>query len=86
MLSLYQPYGPLELGFVCNLAGELALSALLGEVQAPVYRLWIGTAKRLHDLGGVWTPAWQADLHFREMGGCIAERAWESAARARAAA
>lgn len=83
--AVYQPYGPLELGFVCNLSGELALDALLGETKAPVYRIWIGVAKRLQELGGVWTPAWQADPQFREAGGCIAERAWKSSAQAQAA-
>lgn len=83
--AVYQPYGPLEVGYICNLAGELALDALLGEAEASVYRLWIGAAKRLHELGGVWTPVWQADPQFRETGGCIAERAWESSAQAQAA-
>lgn len=83
--AVYQPYGPIEAGAVSNLAGGLALEALLGEVVAPSYRLWIGTAKRLHELGGAWTPAWQADPQFREAGGYLAERAWQSTAKAQAA-
>jgi hypothetical protein len=83
--AVYQPYGPLEVGFICNLAGGLALEALLGEVSAPVYRLWIGAAKRLRDLGGAWTPAWQTDPQFRETGGNLAERAWQTSAQAQAA-
>lgn len=82
--AVYQPYGPLEVGFICNVASELALESLLGEVNALAYRLWIGTGKRLHDLGGAWTPAWQADPQFREAGGHLAERAWQTPAQAQA--
>lgn len=83
--AVYQPYGPVELGFISSLAAELALDALLGDAQAPLYRLWIGATKRLHAIGGIWTPSWQADPQFREEGGCITERAWVTSAQVQAA-
>lgn len=83
--AVYQPYGPVELGFVCNLASELALDGLLNKEQGPAYRLWIGSAKRLAELGGVWSPAWRADVQFREAGGFIADRNWSQVAKEQAA-
>ncbi len=83
--AVYQPYGPVELGFVCNLASELALDALLGRQQRPIYRLWIGNGRRLRELGGSWTSAWRADPQFREAGAFVADRNWSEAAKEQAA-
>ena len=83
--AIYQPYGAIELGFVCNLASELALDALLGNMHAPIYRLWIGPSRRLHELGGEWTASWRADQNFRDVGGFLTERAWGTVKREKAA-
>jgi len=74
--AVYQPYGPIELGFVNSLVAELALDTLLGETEGPAHRLWIGPRKRLLALGGVWTSDWRNDTTFRDEGGFIAERPW----------
>ena len=47
--------------------------------------LWIGSAKRLIELSGVWSPAWRADVQFREAGGFITDRNWSQAAKEQAA-
>jgi molybdopterin/thiamine biosynthesis adenylyltransferase len=77
--AVFQPYGPVELGYVNGLVSELALDTLLSEENAPPYRVWVGSGKRLRQLGGAWTPDWQADPQFRDAGGFIAERAWPQA-------
>lgn len=74
--AVYQPYGPVELGFVNSLVAELALDTLLGETGGPAHRLWIGPRKRLLALGGVWTSNWRDDATFRDEGGFITERPW----------
>jgi sulfur-carrier protein adenylyltransferase/sulfurtransferase len=74
--AVYQPYGPVELGYINSLVGDLALDALLGEELGTAHRLWAGSGKRLRQLGGSWTEDWRTDASFREEGGVIAMRPW----------
>jgi molybdopterin/thiamine biosynthesis adenylyltransferase len=76
--AVYQPYGPVELGFVNSLAAELTLETLLGEQTGEVHRIWIGSGKRLRQLGGAWSDGWQVDPAFRDEGGFVHSRAWAS--------
>jgi molybdopterin/thiamine biosynthesis adenylyltransferase len=78
--AVYQPYGPVELGFINSLAAELALEALLGETIAPAHRIWVAPAGRLSRLGGTWTETWQRDPAFRNEGGFVLERKWPAEA------
>lgn len=80
--AVYQPYGPIELGFVTNLAGELALDVLTGKQSASTHRIWVGSRRRLLDAGGVWSSAWRRDTQFREEGNVSLTRAWPTADRA----
>jgi hypothetical protein len=77
--AVYQPYGPVELGYVNSLTAELALDTLLGEESGAVHRVWIGADKRLREVGGTWNAAWRADPAFREEGGFTLCRPWVSA-------
>jgi hypothetical protein len=77
--AVFQPYGPVELGYVNSLVSELALDTLLNGGSAPLYRLWVGSGTRLRRLGGGWTSDWHSDPQFRDPGGLIAERAWARA-------
>lgn len=54
--AVYQPYGPIELGFINCLASELVLDALLGTLDVPLHRVWFGSESRLKALGGEWSP------------------------------
>ena len=76
--AVYQPYGPVELGFVNSLIGELALDALLGEERAGAHRVWVGPARRLRHLDGAWNAGWRADALFREDGAFVVSRTWPS--------
>lgn len=76
----YQPYGPVELGFVNGLIAELSLDVLLGEATGTAHRLWVGPRKRLVQVGGGWSAAWRVDRAFREEGGFVFERPWPAAA------
>lgn len=81
--AAYQPYGPIELGFVNNLIAELALDAMLGVAAGPTHRIWVGPRKRLAQTGGNWSAVWRGDSSFREEGGFILERPWPLAADAK---
>jgi len=74
--AVYQPYGPVELGFVNSLISELAIDALLGGARGATHNVWAGCAKRLRELGGRWTEAWCADDGFREEGRISVTRPW----------
>jgi molybdopterin/thiamine biosynthesis adenylyltransferase len=74
--AVFQPYGPVELSYINSLVGELSLDVLLGEESSPIHRVWVGNGKRVNQLSGTWSAAWQADPQFRDRGGFIAQRAW----------
>ncbi|MGO3927350.1 ThiF family adenylyltransferase [Rhodopseudomonas pseudopalustris] len=74
--AVYQPYGPVELGFVNSLISEVAIDALLGDACGATHNVWAGCAKRLRELGGRWTEAWCADDGFREEGRISVTRPW----------
>jgi hypothetical protein len=74
--ALYQPYGPIELGFINSVAAELALDAILNEEQAPAHRVWVGASRRLRALGGNWTSVWTQDPQFRDEGDFCLTRPW----------
>jgi molybdopterin/thiamine biosynthesis adenylyltransferase len=74
--AIYQPYGPIELGFINSLVGEMALDVLLQSEVTPAHRIWVGQQQRLVELGGTWSPQWRNDPSFREEGGLVVSRAW----------
>jgi len=77
--AAYQPYGPIELGFVNHLIADLALDGLLGEAAGLSHKIWVSRRKRLLQMGGRWSVEWHADSAFREEGGFIFERSWPTA-------
>lgn len=74
--GVYQPYGPVELGFINCLTTELALDALLGEAGINCHRVWIGAAGRLKRLGGVWAESWSRQPEFQNEGGFVLSKSW----------
>ncbi|MDF2119235.1 ThiF family adenylyltransferase [Roseiarcaceae bacterium H3SJ34-1] len=74
--ATYQPYGPVELGFINGLIAELCLDALLGAQLESVHRIWAGSYQRLARSGGDWTPEWRRIAHDRLAGGFIHEQPW----------
>ncbi|MEQ1864441.1 MAG: ThiF family adenylyltransferase [Micropepsaceae bacterium] len=81
--AVYQPYGPVELGFVSSLVAEAALETLFGECTWPLHRIWVAPRKRLQSLGGAWSNTWRTDGEFRDGGGFLLERTWPAGACAR---
>jgi hypothetical protein len=56
----YQPYGPVEMMFICAMVVELSLDVLLGAVTTSTRRTWVGRRSLLVSVGGQLTEQWQA--------------------------
>ncbi|WP_345821871.1 ThiF family adenylyltransferase [Methylobacterium fujisawaense] len=74
----YQPYGPIELGFVSSLVAQLALDGLLGKIAISSARIYAALRSTVEDLGGRWTADWVREYPARVDGGAFVDRAWSS--------
>lgn len=74
--SVFEPYGPVELGFINALGAELALDTLLGTAASPTHRIWACSRRALERNGGSWTSAWRELSGFRDEGAFVTERPW----------
>jgi molybdopterin/thiamine biosynthesis adenylyltransferase len=72
----YQPYGPVELGHVVNVIGELVLDGLLGKISTSTHRIWIGRAGLLSEAGGEWTEEFLQLPGATSHGGQLLDRTW----------
>ena len=75
----FSPYGPIELGYITNLASEMALEAVLDPTTPSRQRVWAARAARLRAAGGQWTDEWLAGRPGREVGGFIEDLPWPGA-------
>lgn len=57
--GMFQPYGAIELSHSHGLVADLAIDVLLGTVNKPEHRTWIGQKKILAAGGGHWNPEWR---------------------------
>lgn len=53
--SLFQPYGPLEVGHAETLVTRLCIDVLTGSTTLPTHRIYAGPTSTLHAAGGEWT-------------------------------
>jgi len=74
--AVYQPYGPVELGFIVNMIAELALECVLGGVTASELRVWACRKAFLDQTKGRWTKAWREVVGDALGGGMIVSRPW----------
>ena len=77
--AVYQPYGPIELGFINSLTAELALDALLGIHLLPIHRIWVGAQTRLTTVGGEWSVEAAALIGNRAEGSFALSLPWANA-------
>ncbi|SEE66214.1 E2 family protein B [Rhizobiales bacterium GAS188] len=77
--AAYQPYGPVEIGFINSLVAELTLDAVLGEHRSSIHRIWVAPEARLARLGGEWTPEWRRLSANRGEGGFVLSVPWAEA-------
>lgn len=73
--ATFQPYGPVELGFVTAVIAELALDCLLGKVQVSAQRSWIASASRIEEAGGEIGLQWR-ERASQQRFGFVTEQPW----------
>lgn len=74
--AVFQPYGPVELGFITSMVADLALDCLLGGVIASTHRIWACAERLLDGAGGVWSDEWTSLVDGRSEGGFLTKRLW----------
>jgi hypothetical protein len=72
----YQPYGPIELGYVTAMIGELALDCLLKPPENSFNRVILTSQGRIADLGGRLSETWLSDYGSGYLGVITVDRPW----------
>lgn len=74
--AVFEPYGPVELGYVTSMIAEAATDCVLGRVSKSAHRLWLARRDLLEAAGGKWTAAVGKESGFRPEGAVMVERSW----------
>jgi hypothetical protein len=74
--AAFEPYGPVELGFVTSLISQAALDCLLGSIGTATHRIWLARRNVLEGAGGQWSQAIRQIAPHALDGGTILERRW----------
>lgn len=83
--AAFDPYGPVELGFVTSMIAQAALDALLGQVRSGTHRIWLARRGLVEAAGGTWSDELRAIAANALEGATIVERRWGRSARILAA-
>jgi len=77
--SMFQPYGPIELGHIHSLVSQAVIDAIAGlATNERRHRIWCGQKELISANGGAWTDEWASAYPDRDEGGFLTARAWES--------
>lgn len=83
--AAFDPYGPVELGFVTSMIAQAALDALLGQIRSGTHRIWLARRAAVEAAGGTWSDELRAAAPNALDGATIVERRWGRSARILAA-
>jgi hypothetical protein len=83
--AAFDPYGPVELGFVTSMIAQAALDALLGQIRSGTHRIWLARRALVDAAGGTWSDELRAIATNALEGAAIVERRWGRSARTLAA-
>jgi hypothetical protein len=83
--AAFDPYGPVELGFVTSMVAQAALDSLLGQVRSGTHRIWLARRAAVEVAGGTWSDELRAVAPNALDGATIVERRWGRSARILAA-
>lgn len=72
----YQPYGPVELGYVIAMISEVALDGLLEPPARSFSRVVVASRRRRDALGGRLTEAWRSQFGEGDEGVRTVDRPW----------
>src|ERR1700716_2107531 len=74
--AAFEPYGPVELGFITSLISQAALDCLLGSIGSATHRIWLARRSVLESASGQWSQAIRLMAPHALDGGTILERRW----------
>jgi len=83
--AAFDPYGPVELGFVTSMVAQAALDALLDQIRSGTHRIWLARRAAVEAAGGSWSDELRAIAPNALDGATIVERRWGRSARVLAA-
>jgi molybdopterin/thiamine biosynthesis adenylyltransferase len=72
----FQPYGPVELGFITAMISDLGLDCLLNPPATSVHRVFAAADGRVKMLGGRWSEQWLAEHSGGSGGATTVDRDW----------
>jgi hypothetical protein len=74
--AAFDPYGPVELGFVTSMVAQTALDVLLGQTKSGTHRIWLARRDLVEAAGGVWSDRIRALAPHALEGATTIERRW----------
>jgi sulfur-carrier protein adenylyltransferase/sulfurtransferase len=74
--AAFDPYGPVELGFVTSMVAQTALDALLGQANSGTHRIWLARRALVETAGGAWSDELRAVAPQALEGATMIERRW----------
>lgn len=74
--AAFEPYGPIELGFITSLVAQTALDCLLDAVGTNTHRIWLARRAFVESAGGAWSETIREIAPRSLEGGTTIERPW----------
>ena len=74
--AAFDPYGPVELGFVTSMISQAALDVIQGNVSSGTHRIWLARRRFVEAAGGLWSDEIRAIAPQALEGATIIERKW----------
>jgi hypothetical protein len=74
--AVFEPYGPVELGFITSLVAQAALDGLLGTIGPNTHRIWLARRAFVESAGGSWSDTIREIAPQALEGGLTIERPW----------
>lgn len=78
--AAFDPYGPVELGFITSMIAQTALDALLGHAISGTHRVWLARRTFVEAAGGAWSDELCAIAPHALDGAIMIERQWNHVA------
>ncbi|TPL57379.1 ThiF family adenylyltransferase, partial [Mesorhizobium sp. B2-4-3] len=79
--AAFDPYGPVELGFITSMVAQTALDALLGQAASATHRIWLARRTFIEAAGGTWSDELRAIAPEALDGATMIERRWSRTAK-----
>ncbi|MEH2469151.1 NAD(P)-dependent dehydrogenase (short-subunit alcohol dehydrogenase family) [Nitrobacteraceae bacterium AZCC 2161] len=74
--AAFDPYGPVELGFVTSMIAQAALDVINDDVSSGTHRLWLARRRFVEAAGGTWSNELRSIAPQALEGAMIIERKW----------